>query len=206
MLIETLDGLWKDPLYQMDQLRDAIHYRAFSQQDPRIEYKREGSKMFKTMLESLRDRVTDYIFKLKLTPQMAPMPQAPRPAQMAPAQSPSGGMYAAPMPQARPLPSAGVMPSAAGMISGPGLDAVAPAAPPSERAQRDLEAAQQAGANGSGGDKAQPVVKRDKAYGRNDPCPMGCGRKYKKCCNKPDGTCDGTGKDRQPMPGDESDN
>ena len=206
MLIETLDELWKDHLYQMDQLRDAIHYRAFSQQDPRIEYKREGSKMFKTMLESLRDRVTDYIFKLKLTPQMAPMPQAPRPAQMAPAQSPSGGMYAAPMPQARPLPSAGVMPSAAGMISGPGLDAVAPAAPPSERAQRDLEAALQAGANGSGGDKAQPVVKRDKAYGRNDPCPMGCGRKYKKCCNKPDGTCDGTGKDRQPMPGDESDN
>src|SRR5262249_29476368 len=63
MLIETLDELWKDHLYQMDQLRDAIHYRAFSQQDPRIEFKREGSKLFKAMMNLVRDRITDFVFK-----------------------------------------------------------------------------------------------------------------------------------------------
>jgi preprotein translocase subunit SecA len=46
ILLDTLDQRWKDHLYAMDQLRDAINFRAFSQQDPRIEYKREGSHMF----------------------------------------------------------------------------------------------------------------------------------------------------------------
>ena len=86
MLIDTLDDLWKDHLYQMDQLRDSIGYRAFAQQDSRIEYKREGSKMFKEMMGSVRDRITDFVFKLQLTPQFAP---APRPAPVAPSPAPA---------------------------------------------------------------------------------------------------------------------
>jgi hypothetical protein len=87
---------------------------------------------------------------------------------------------------------------AAGVIAGPGLDAGpsrtmgTAATPMSERSQRDLEAAQRAGTTGTES-KAAPVVRSEKRYGRNDPCPMGCGRKYKKCCNKADGTCDGSG-------------
>src|SRR5262249_54419763 len=72
ILIETLDTLWKDHLYAMDQLRDSINFRAFSQQDPRIEYKREGSHMFVNVLQNVRDRVTDHIFKARLTPMAAP--------------------------------------------------------------------------------------------------------------------------------------
>ncbi|NUQ53990.1 MAG: hypothetical protein HUU19_15025, partial [Phycisphaerales bacterium] len=68
ILLDVLDQLWRDHLYAMDQLRDAIGYRAFSQQDPRIEYKREGSRIFNGMLELVRDRVTDYIFKARLSP------------------------------------------------------------------------------------------------------------------------------------------
>jgi preprotein translocase subunit SecA len=199
MLIETLDDLWKDHLYQMDQVRDSINYRAFSQQDPRIEFKREGSKLFKDMLGTVRDRITDFVFKLQLTPQFAPPPrQAPPP----PRQD-SGGLYVPPsQPQAAPAGGSvttsggggGVGSSIAGaMISGPGLE-VAPSAPPSDRAQRDLDAAQRAGTNGASKLQAQPTVKRDKTYGRNDTCPQGCGRKYKKCCNRADGICDGSGK------------
>ncbi|MBY0312486.1 MAG: preprotein translocase subunit SecA [Phycisphaerales bacterium] len=127
MLIETLDELWKDHLYQMDQLRDTINYRAFSQQDPRIEYKREGSKLFKQMMETVRDRVTDYVFTLNLVPQAAPQQQMPMPQQR-PTQPQTlggngagggggggggGGLYVPPS-------GSGQLPGG-GTISGPGL-------------------------------------------------------------------------------------
>jgi preprotein translocase subunit SecA len=198
MLIDTLDELWKDHLYQMDQLRDSIHYRAFAQQDSRIEYKREGSKMFQAMMGSVRNRITDYVFKLQLTPQFS---VAPRPAPAGPPPSSGGGgggggLYVPPSGGS----SAGVAAMPAGSISGPGLD-VAPVAPAGEKAQRDLDAAQRAGSTGEAA-KSQPVVKKDKTYGRNDPCPCGTGRKYKKCCNRPDGLCDSSGQSRAAAPDD----
>jgi preprotein translocase subunit SecA len=90
VLIETLDQSWKDHLYAMDQLRDSIGFRAIAQTDPKIEYKREGQRMFKSMMKDLRERVTDIIFKARIAPQRPqqgqrqPM-QRPRP-QQAPAQ------------------------------------------------------------------------------------------------------------------------
>ncbi len=215
MLIETLDELWKDHLYQMDQLRDAIHYRSFAQQDARIEYKREGSKMFKAMMGSVRDRITDFVFKLELKPQFAPAP-APRPAPSGPSGGgggsgggDGGGLYVPPSQSSSgPVIAAGgtgmaTSTIAGPMISGPGME-VAATAPPSERAQRDLDAAQRAGSNG-GAAKPQPAVRKDKTYGRNDVCPQGCGRKYKKCCNRPDGTCDGSGLTKGPAGPDDAD-
>ncbi len=199
MLLETLDPAWKDHLYAMDQLRDTINYRAFSQQDPRIEYKREGSKLFNSMMESVRERVSDFVFKLRISPQAGP-PQPPPPT------SGGDGMYPAPSSplRASPLPAV-VRPASAtptgSLISGPGIDASvvsaaaagAPptAAPASERQHRDLEAAQRAGS--PIGARSVPIVRTEKRYGRNDPCPRGCGRKYKKCCNRSDGACDGSG-------------
>ncbi|MBX3378949.1 MAG: preprotein translocase subunit SecA [Phycisphaeraceae bacterium] len=97
LCLETLDSIWKDHLYAMDQLRDSIGFRAFSQLDPRTEYKREGSRMFRGMLKSIRERVTDMVFKAKLTPQ--PPPPPPQPVRA---------------PQVGPMP----------IISGPGLDGV----------------------------------------------------------------------------------
>jgi preprotein translocase subunit SecA len=103
MLLETLDPTWKDHLYAMDQLRDTINYRAFSQLDPRIEYKREGSKLFTQMMEHVRDRVTDYVFKLKLLPQAAP----PRPVGPDPFYAPPSGAPARPANGARRPAAAG---------------------------------------------------------------------------------------------------
>jgi hypothetical protein len=93
-------------------------------------------------------------------------------------------------------------------ISGPGLDTIAmAAAPAAERHQRDLEAAQRAGTPTAGGGtaKASTVVKSERRFGRNDPCPQNSGRKYKKCCNRPDGTCTGEGLSKAPPPDDDSD-
>jgi len=77
IMLDVSDNAWKDHLYAMDQLRDSISFRSFSQQDPRIEYKREGSHMFSGVLQNIRERVTEYTFKAKLTPQLpAPGPQS----------------------------------------------------------------------------------------------------------------------------------
>jgi preprotein translocase subunit SecA len=215
LLLETLDPAWKDHLYAMDQLRDSIGFRAFSQRDPKIEYKREGSALFQQMIDGVRDKVSDFVFKARISPQFSP-PQ-PSPAAAPPRQAQSAG----------PASSAGLYtpPSGgAGVIAGPGIDTVVTAAPPAnaaipaagaiaaaaastpvmtDRQQRDLDAAQRAGSPGAEPAKAAPVVKSEKRYGRNDSCPQDSGRKYKKCCNRPDGTCTGQGLSSPPPPDDE---
>jgi preprotein translocase subunit SecA len=108
VMLEVLDPAWKDHLYKMDQLRDSIGFRAFSQMDPRIEYKREGARMFTEVMESLHDRVAEVVFRMRLSPQIAPPQQAPRPPQQQPA--PTG---------AAPGPSMGSGPF--GGIVGPGF-------------------------------------------------------------------------------------
>jgi len=109
MLLEVLDPTWKDHLYAMDQLKDTINYRAFSQQDPRIEYKREGSKLFADMMEGVRDKVTDFVFKMKLNPQASAVPRT------------NPGLYIPPSGGARPAgprPAAPVGGAPVGGVSG----------------------------------------------------------------------------------------
>jgi len=116
VLLDTLDTTWKDHLYQMDQLRDAIGFRAFSQQDPRIEYKREGQRQFLSMMESVRDRVTDFIFKARVNPQAAPPPGGGRP-------------QAAARPPRPAAPVGAASGFVGGAISGPGFGSMAPSMP-----------------------------------------------------------------------------
>jgi preprotein translocase subunit SecA len=90
ILLDNMDGLWKDHLYAMDQLRDTINFRSFSQNDPRIEYKREGSQMFGDVMKLCRTRVTEYVFRARLA-QEQPLPPFPR---ATPRPAPMGGMPA----------------------------------------------------------------------------------------------------------------
>jgi len=70
VLLQILDTAWKDHLYAMDQLRDSVRLRAYSEKDPRIEYKREGARAYEMMQQTVRDRVTDLIFRARLTPEV----------------------------------------------------------------------------------------------------------------------------------------
>ena len=67
VLLQILDQTWKDHLYAMDQLKDSIGLQAFAERDPKIQYKTEGARMFVQMQRSVRDQVTDLIFKARLT-------------------------------------------------------------------------------------------------------------------------------------------
>jgi len=75
VILQTLDNTWKDHLRSMDQIRDAIGFRAFSQKDPRIEFKKEAARLYEEMLVSVRDRVAEVAFKGRLVPQARPQPQ-----------------------------------------------------------------------------------------------------------------------------------
>ena len=122
VLIDTFDQCWKDHLYTMDQLRDTIGFRAIAQTDPKIEYKREGQRLFKSAMRDMRERVTDIIFRARLAP---PPPQAmsrpmPGPAQ-APAPRPPQQQVAGGAPAPAPRP-AGVPNIFGSTISGPGFN------------------------------------------------------------------------------------
>ena len=69
VLLQILDSSWKDHLYAMDQLRDSVSTRSIAdrEKDPRVVYKREGANHFTQMQKLVRDRVTDLIFRARLT-------------------------------------------------------------------------------------------------------------------------------------------
>jgi preprotein translocase subunit SecA len=152
VMLQVLDEKWKDHLYDLDQLRDAIHYRQWGQKDPLIEYKREAFELFRDLMQDIQATFTERFLKVQIQVNTGPTPQGPPPGRpVRPAVEPSdrdlmmgGAGPSAPAPvERRPAPSAGDP-------RGPGLS-------PAPR----------------GG----PIPR----VGRNDPCPCGSGKKYKKC-------------------------
>ena len=81
VMLQTIDNAWKEHLRSMDQIRDAIGFRAFSQKDPRIEFKKESSRLYTEMLEGVQNRLSEILLKGELVPQVpqqqAPAPQSP---------------------------------------------------------------------------------------------------------------------------------
>ncbi len=69
VLLEIVDSAWKDHLLAMDYLRSAVGQRGMAQLDPKVEYKREGMRMFETLWDSIGERVTDLIFKMEHLPE-----------------------------------------------------------------------------------------------------------------------------------------
>jgi preprotein translocase subunit SecA len=61
IMLQVLDGLWKDHLQTMDHLRHGIHLRAYAQKNPKQEYKREAFDLFQRMLETLKHDVVRYL-------------------------------------------------------------------------------------------------------------------------------------------------
>ncbi len=69
LMLDKIDTKWKDHLYAMDHLKSGIGLRGYAQIDPKIEYKREALIMFESMMSSIREDVTDLIFKLRVRPE-----------------------------------------------------------------------------------------------------------------------------------------
>ena len=65
LLLQMVDGAWKDHLLAMDHLRSAVGLVGYAQVDPKVEYKREGRKLFDQMWASIGHRVTDLVFRME---------------------------------------------------------------------------------------------------------------------------------------------
>jgi preprotein translocase subunit SecA len=153
VMLGVLDEKWKDHLYDLDQLRAAIQYRAWGQKDPLVEYKQEAYEMFVGLMHDLRASFTERWLKLQI--QIGPPPGAP-PTKTA--TGPLGGSLKKPAPTvASKAPADGLV--SGGTTTGP----LPPGGPP-------------AGV-GPGVPNGNPYA----GVGRNDPCPCGSGKKFKKC-------------------------
>jgi preprotein translocase subunit SecA len=65
VLLEIVDTAWKDHLLAMDYLRSAVGQRGMAQLDPKVEYKREGMRLFEGLWVSIGERVTDIVFRVE---------------------------------------------------------------------------------------------------------------------------------------------
>ena len=123
--LQTVDQRWREHLLAMDHLKEGIGLRGYAQQNPLIEYKREGLEMFQEMIERIKGETIEMLFRIQVA---------------------------------------------------------------TEEKTEQLEEAQQQPMFFSHGDaaaasKRKPVKKAAK-IGRNQPCPCGSGKKYKKCCGR----------------------
>ncbi len=67
MILSVLDRKWREHLYEMDYLRDGIGLRAMAQRDPLIEYQREGFDLFRAMMDSIKEETVGLLFNLEVT-------------------------------------------------------------------------------------------------------------------------------------------
>ena len=64
LVLQILDTSWKDHLYAMDHLRSSVGLRGYAQIDPKVEYKREGMRIFEEMWDGIDDKVTGLVFRM----------------------------------------------------------------------------------------------------------------------------------------------
>ena len=65
LVLQILDTIWKEHLQVMDQLRSSIGLRGYAQIDPKVEFKREGMRIFEDMWNTIFERVTNLIFRME---------------------------------------------------------------------------------------------------------------------------------------------
>jgi preprotein translocase subunit SecA len=180
IMLNVIDNQWKDHLLSMDHLKEGIGLRGYGQKDPLIEYKKESFQMFQDMMDRIEDETIKFLYFMRI----------------------EMGMTEPPLPYPEPEEEEEIFEGA------PSADA--DAQPASEEARRleearlaeqkreaeksvldltrniqrkkdkELAELQLTGSNGTGAAHAESKHKGPKV-GRNDPCPCGSGKKYKKC-------------------------
>jgi preprotein translocase subunit SecA len=158
ILLQVVDNRWREHLYDMDYLREGIHLRGFAQIDPLVAYKNEGFAMFEDLMHSIWEEFSKLIFHAELEVDPTEM------------EGGFGGNGGAPTALDYSGGNPDEQPSALQQVSAEGGATVAaPAAA--------------GGGNGAPAPEVVETVVKDASekVGRNDPCPCGSGKKYKKC-------------------------
>ena len=126
LLLQIIDHIWKNHLFELDHLKKGVGLRAYGQKDPLIEYQKESYLMFEKMITRVRDQMVEYVFRIQLPPRVVRRPKM--------------------------------------------------------QETRD-DTSEMSASGGADGARRQKTAVASK-IGRNDPCPCGSGKKYKKCHGK----------------------
>ncbi len=156
IMLQVLDGHWKEHLAAMDYLRQGIHLRGYAQKNPKQEYKREAFEMFGAMLERIKQEVVSVLARVQFQREAPPQAAVPR-REPLPEQNFSyrhDEVSALEQPAPAPEPA----------LAEAGGEAVVGRAPRQAQAPAP-----------------QPFVREGRKVGRNEPCPCGSGKKFKHC-------------------------
>jgi preprotein translocase subunit SecA len=164
IMLNVVDNQWKDHLLSMDHLKEGIGLRGYGQKDPLIEYKKESFTMFQDMMERIEDETIRYLYFMRIESGNVPLPY-PEPeedgeeyedeteAETAPAQ----------IEEQRRQAQQSVLDLTRNIH---------------RKKDRELAELQFTGGDGTGATK---TVSKGAKVGRNELCPCGSGKKYKKC-------------------------
>ena len=157
IMLQVLDDQWKDHLLSMDYLKEGIGLRGYGQKDPLVEYKKESYQLFEAMMDRIEDETIRYLFFL----QVVDGPRAPQ----APPEEPA---------EEEAVPA---LTAAQRNIAQTTIDDFTR----NIQRKKDKEMAELQYAGGDSSTSGNTTVRNVQKVGRNDTCPCGSGKKFKKC-------------------------
>jgi preprotein translocase subunit SecA len=161
LMLPIIDRQWVDHLYVMDHLKTGIGLRGYGQKDPRVEYEKEAFEIFESLKNNIADEAIKGAFRVVI--EHGPPPEMQQAV-------PAGQRF-------EPIPSGDLSPQAApqGRLAPQHVEQLLGPMPGSDRRPQQLHT------NKDDESPAKPVQRGEAKVGRNDMCPCGSGKKYKKC-------------------------
>jgi preprotein translocase subunit SecA len=165
IILDVVDTQWKDHLLSLDHLKEGIGLRGYGQKDPLVEFKKEAFILFEDMMARIDNETVRYLFHVQIQQGEAPPEQPREPVSEPSRHRPPSAIAAAASAAARAEETPARLPDFARALERK-----------QERQQKDLQFQ-----TGAAQAEAPKPVRAGAKVGRNDPCPCGSGKKYKKC-------------------------
>jgi len=166
IMLNVVDNQWKDHLLSMDHLKEGIGLRSYGQKDPLIEYKKESFTMFQDMMDRIEDETIKYLFFMRIETGMPPLPY---PEIVEPEDEELNGT------ETRELSEEEIEEQ-----QRKNQQSVLDLTRNIQR-RKDKELADLQFSSGDGAGESKTVSHKGPKVGRNELCPCGSGKKYKKC-------------------------
>jgi preprotein translocase subunit SecA len=166
IILDVVDTQWKDHLLSLDHLKEGIGLRGYGQKDPLVEFKKEAFTLFEDMMARIDNETVRYLFHIQVQQgeppqQLEQRPEPPRP----------------PRPGAQAAMASAAARASSGDLDTQHLPSIARQIERKQaRQQRDLQYQ-----TGPAQAEAPKPVRAAAKVGRNELCPCGSGKKYKKC-------------------------
>ena len=167
IMLKVIDDQWRDHLLSIDSLKEGIGLRGYGQKDPLVEYKKESYELFEAMMDRIEDETVRFLYFLQIShePGAGSRPQMPFDVDENGFEESEEEEQSAATEQQRAMAQTSIQDFTRNI---------------QRKKEKELAELQMVGGDGSSNGQNKQVIKGDKV-GRNDPCPCGSGKKYKKC-------------------------